>query len=308
MRKAFIISSIFLKGDKLMKISKKTVSKLVFCVWLLFLQTSLSAEASETNSTSIISSDKTVPKMVSLENTSKVKERSHLYLSLYGFASEVNGNIGMGNKTTNAYVPFSEIWHNLDSNFMGYLDFNKDKWGLALDYQYSKVSMDKQTGMQIMSHTTIPLDINLMTKLNRTSVGIYYTAIDKSFPSSKQRLRLEPTIGIHFTNVSAKVGASSAYLPQQLNEERSIYWSEPYIGTRFLFEFNKKWNLAGQVDFGTKNSKGYQVYVGHRTKVFDLPANIRIGYRMISQKHREGDFNWNIRQYGPVVGLSLQFN
>ena len=292
----------------MVKIRKKTLSKITFGLCLLFSQILQPVEASETSTTAALSSDDIIQQTVSSEKTFKTKEDSHLYLSLYGFASKVNGNVGMGNKTTNAHVPFSEIWHNLDSAFMGHLDFSKGKWGLAIDHQYSKVSMDKQKGIQIMPNMTIPLDIDLITKLNRTSVGVYYTALDKTYPNKKQRLVLAPTIGMHFTNASAKIGATSAYLPQQLHEDRSVYWSEPYIGTRFLYEFNEKWNLAGQLDIGTKNSKGYQAYVGYRTKVFDLPANIRVGYRMISQDHKEGDFNWDIRQYGPVIGLSLQFN
>lgn len=243
-----------------------------------------------------------------LEDPYKKKNKAHLYLSLYAFTPKTDGTIGMGSRQISSRIPFSETWENLDFAFMGHVDLKKGKWGVYLDQQYAKVSMDKQAGVQITPNTAIPIKADLKTELNRTSIGMYYTALDTSEDRQrKRRFVLEPTVGIHLTNVSAKMNAFSPGLPYSVRESRSIYWSEPYLGTRFLYEFNEKWNLAGQVDFGTRHSKGYQVYLGYRTKLFNLPANVRIGYRRIDQKHREGDFNWHVKQYGPVIGVSLQF-
>lgn len=281
-----------------MKIHKKFLLAIALSMYILPIGL---AQAMEPDN-SKISNNETVQ-----ESSQDQQKKTRVYLSLYAFAPRLDGTLGLGNKQVSPDIPFSEIWNNLDSAFMGNLDIKRGKWGAYIDQQYSKVSTKDQAGVQITPSIKIPLNIDLTTELNRSSVGIYYTALDRSNQQRKTRFVLEPTIGVHFTNVSAKLDVSSPLAPYKIREDRSASWNEPYLGARFLFELNPKWNLSGQVDFGTRNSKGYQIYVGYKTELFKLPANIRVGYRMIDQKHEEGDFSWRIKEYGPVFGVTLQF-
>ena len=288
-----------------MKICKKFLLAVVFSMYIVPIGL---AQATEPNNGSISDNGEIIQENETVrELRHDQQKKGHLYLSLYAFMPKIDGTIGIGNKKVSPDIPFSEIWDNLDSAFMGNLDIKKGKWGLSFDQQYAKVSIKEQAGISVAPNATIPLNVNLTTELNRSSVGIYYTALDSSDRQRKKRFVLEPTVGIHFTNASARIDASSPVLPYSLRENRSVFWTEPYLGARFLFELNPKWNLSGQVDFGSKNSKGYQIYLGYRTKIFNLPADIRVGYRMIDQKHKEGDFNWHIKEHGPVIGVSLKF-
>lgn len=234
------------------------------------------------------------------------QDEEHVYASVYAFAPKMRGNIGLGNLRLSPDIPFSDIWNNLDSTFMGYVSITKGKWGGYIDYQYAKVGFNDQVGVNTTAIESLPVNIQLRSKLRRTSIGVYYTALDKQYMKGTRRFILQPTAGFHFTDVWAKMKASSPMIPYPIRESRSVSWSELYGGVRFLLDFNTQWNISGQVDFGTRHSKGYQAYLGRRIKVFGLPANIRIGYRMIDQKHYDGSFVWKIKEYGPVVGLSLQ--
>lgn len=218
-----------------------------------------------------------------------------VYVSLYGFAAKLDGDASIGPLKQSVDVPFSDTWDNLDKAYMAYIDVAKGRWGAYIDKQYVKTTNDDKVG---------PASLRLKTKLDRTSVGMYVTAYDSGTNDQGQRFTLEPTIGIHFTSVTADLKASAMGMTKHAN--RTASWSEPYIGTRFLYDMNQNWNVAGQVDFGTRHSKGYQAYLGYRTHILNQPTNLRLGYRMIDQKHDQGDFTWDIKQSGPVIGLSMQ--
>lgn len=218
-----------------------------------------------------------------------------VYVSAYGFAASLEGKTAVGPLKHTADVPFSDTWANLDRAYMAYLDVAKGHFGAYIDKQYVKTTNADQVG---------PISTRLKTKLDRTSIGLYVTAIDTATAAKEQRLLLEPTVGIHFTSVTADLKASAMHLSQQA--ARTASWREPFIGTRFVYDFNKTWNVAGQIDIGTRRSKGYQAYLGYRTKLFNQPTNLRMGYRIIDQKHNQGNFSWDIKQSGPALGLSIQ--
>ncbi len=218
-----------------------------------------------------------------------------IYASVYGFAAKLDGHVALGSLSHRVDQPFSDTWSHLDKAYMAYIDVTKGRWGGYIDKQYVKTTSQDRLG---------PASTRLKTKLDRTSVGTYVTAIDTHIGQHQQRFTLAPTLGVHFTSVTADLNVEAMGLTKQA--KRSSSWAEPYIGTRFVYDVNPQWNLAGQVDVGTRHSKGYQAYVGYRTKLFNQPTNVRIGYRTINQKHHKNDFTWDIKQSGPVFGLSMQ--
>lgn len=55
-----------------------------------------------------------------------------------------------------------------------------------------------------------------------------------------------------------------------------------------------------------------QVYLGCRTFIAQQPTMLRVGYRYISQRYKTRDFtgntfNYDVRQAGPVLGLTVRF-
>lgn len=281
-----------------MKYYKDTLLILVV-IFIVGISNFKIAQANESNNGS--ASDNQI-EQVDLNNKLEDKQRKKvsINLSVYAFMSKINGDIGMGGIAIYPKLPFSSLWKNLDSGFMGKLDMKYGKWGLSFDHQYSKFSMQKQAGTNGLGY----LDVDLGMKSNRTSVGVYYTAVDNFNKQKKTRFLLEPTIGVHFNKASANI-----YVPATATSlSRSASWNEPYLGLRFSFEFNKKWNLFGQVDFGSKHSNSYQMHLAYKVKIFNLPTDIFIGYRIMTQKSVEGDFNWYIKRQGPVIGINFKLS
>ncbi|OTG65027.1 hypothetical protein [Acinetobacter silvestris] len=213
-------------------------------------------------------------------------------LNLYVFAADVDGSIGKGNIKYDVDQPFKETLKNLDQSFMAHIDVSKGKWGVYVDKKIVKISQEKEL---------MQLPIALSTKLDQSSYGIYFQAFNSPQITKKNQNKLivEPTIGIHHTKVNAKL----TILNKIAETDKS--WHEFYWGSRFKYNFDSPWNLATEITFGTENTISAQTYLGYRLPIFNREVNIRGGYRYLKQDYHSNNFNWDIRQHGPVIGLNL---
>ncbi len=215
-----------------------------------------------------------------------------LNANIYVFAADTSGSIQKGNIKYDVDQPFKESVKELDSSFMAHLDLSKGKWGIYVDKQIVKTSQDKQ----ILS---VPLALS--TKLDQSSYGIYYQAYlsPETAAGKYSKLIVEPTIGVHHTDVKAELGVANSSM------QTSASWNEVFWGARFKYNFDSPWNLASELTFGADNTHSAQAYIGYRVPVFEHNINVRAGYRYFSQDYKSGDFHWDIQQRGPVIGINL---
>lgn len=215
-----------------------------------------------------------------------------LNVNLYLFAADVDGSVSKGEMKYTVDQPFRETLKTLDSSFMAHADLSKGKWGLYADKQIVKTSQQAQV---------IYLPIAVHTKLDQSSYGVYYqTYISPEYTIKNQaKLIVEPTIGIHRTKAEATLTA----LNQSI--ETDAKWNEFFWGSRFKYNFNSAWNLSSEMTFGIENTLSAQAYIGYRIAVLNRDVNLRVGYRYFEQDYKSNDFQWDIRQHGPVVGINL---
>lgn len=220
------------------------------------------------------------------------KGKTKLNLNLYVFAADIDGDISKGPISYEVEQPFKETLKELDKSYMAHLDLSKGKWGIYADRQYVKTSQDKQV---------LHVPLALATKLDQSSYGIYYQAYVSPEQTKDQYAKfiVEPTIGMHHTDASATLGALNHKI------QASTDWDEFFWGTRFKYNLDSAWNFASEITFGVEDTRSVQAYVGYRIPVFNRHLNIRGGYRYFEQDYTSGDFKWDIKEHGPVVGINL---
>lgn len=213
-------------------------------------------------------------------------------LNLYAFASDADGELQKGNIRYQVDQPFKESVKYLDDTYMAHLDVSKGRWGMFYDTQMAKLSTEEKVA-------SIP--VAAQVKLKQQSLGIYYQAYasEKNTHNNYPRFIVEPMIGVHRTDIKARLGA------MHKGAETSADWDEVFWGSRFRYNFDSPWNLAGEMSFGAEDTISTQAYVGYRKEIFKRPVNFRVGYRYFEQDHRSHDFKWNITQHGPVIGVNL---
>ena len=239
-------------------------------------------------------------------DTATTLHPSHLRVSVYGFAAGIDGNLGLGPHQVSPRITFSEVWNDLDSAIMAHIDYKYKKLGVYYDFQNVKTSSVEHAQLQLAPTVILPVQADVRTKLRRSNLGAYYTAFETTGLSQKHKLKIEPTIGIHYTKAQASLYVHSDALPYEFNIQKSTSWYEPFIGSRVTYQFNPKLSVFGQADFGTQKSQDLQAYATYQTAIKSHPTYLVAGYRYINQKHEQNDFSWHIKEHGPVLGLSVQ--
>ena len=234
------------------------------------------------------------------------QQRWRVIFSPYVWGASLTGNAGLMGRSTSVDVPFKDILNNLDMSFMGNIEITNGTYGAYFDGQYTKTSqkedvLDRQLG----------LDITSTTLTGGVFYRVYQHDLDGLTYYGRQRVfAIEPTAGIRWTQIKAKLNVDP------FTESRQANWTDPFIGTRVLYDIGERWNISAEADIGgfgagTKLSANGQIYLGYRTRVFNLPTIWRVGYRALYQDYRDEDsrekFKYDVTQHGPVVGWSVQF-
>ncbi|MCL7996854.1 hypothetical protein M8994_01185 [Brucella sp. 21LCYQ03] len=234
------------------------------------------------------------------------QQRWRVIFSPYVWGASLTGNAGLLGASTSVDVPFKDILNNLDMSFMGNIEITNGTYGAYFDGQYTKTSQDEDVlGRQL------GLDITSTTLAGGVFYRIYQHDLDGLTYYGRQRVfAIEPTAGIRWTQIKAKLNVDP------YSETRQANWTDPFIGTRILYDIGERWNISAEADIGgfgagTKLSANGQIYLGYRTRIFDIPTIWRVGYRALYQDYRDNDglenFKYDVTQHGPVVGWSMQF-
>lgn len=216
----------------------------------------------------------------------------HLDLNAYVFAADLEGTLGKGGTDYKVDQPFRDTLKNLDHAYMFKLDLNKGRWGTYFDIEVVKISENKEV-LDTPVATTIDLD--------QAKFGVYYQAYvsEKNPTNNLARFIVEPTMGVHRTKVKADLAAFG----RTIKESQS--WNEFFWGSRFKYNFDSPWNLAGDLTFGADDMISAEAHVGYRKAIFKRPVNFRVGYHYFKQNHNIDDFKLDIVEKGPVIGISF---
>lgn len=242
-------------------------------------------------------------------NSSPERDEWLVLVSPFVWAPSMNGQVELGGAHTKADVGFSEVFHNLDSVFMGNLEVTNRTLGFFVDGVYAKTSQSEKTFGR-----KVGLDITQTT----LTAGVYYRTYEYSLGGTTifnepRSWRIEPMLGVRWTKLSTTVDVDSL----GFSTKKKTQWTDPLVGLRTQVDLTDRWTLSGTADTGgldTASKKTYngQAYLGYRLYLLDHPTIIRFGYRILAQDYRTKDFTghtfkYDVTQRGPVLGLSMRF-
>ncbi len=232
--------------------------------------------------------------------------RWRVIFSPYVWGASLTGSAGLFGRSTDVDVPFHDIFRHLDMSAMGNIEVTNGTFGAYFDGQYTKTSQDEN----IRAHE-LGLDITSTTLAGGVFYRVYEKPLEGTTLFGNQRVfAIEPTAGLRWTQLKAGLSVGP------FSRTEKAEWTDPFVGTRLLYDISDRWNLAAEADVGgfgagTWLSANGQIYLGYRTYVLNVPTIFRVGYRALYQDYRDDDafsrFNWKVTQHGPVVGFSIVF-
>lgn len=236
--------------------------------------------------------------------TEGVKDDSQwrVMISPYIWGESLKGNVGVDNHDAQVKMPFHRVVRDLNFGWMGNIELDKGQYGAYLDNQYSHI---RQNG-EIEN-----IGVGTSGTITQIRVGGFYRAYQadlagKTVFQQPQRLTIEPTAGLLWSKLTAKINA----LSQSLSDNQN--WFDPFIGSRFSYDLSPRWNLSAEGDvggfgLGSRIMLDGQAYLGYRISLFGQPTMLRAGYRALHQNFAKTNFHWDVTQYGPVLGASMWF-
>jgi hypothetical protein len=225
-------------------------------------------------------------------------------VSPYLWAASMNGNVGVGARSAHTSQKFTDLVKHLDSAGMLWIAAKKNNVGLFANAIYIKLSDDKAFSVYNNNIT-----IKATNKSGYFTIGMSYTIYERNY-GKLNNFYVAPYIGARYTlnNTTLKL------LETSNSVSNNQHWTDPIIGLglrnnylnwRFWlgadvggtnFNNQKSLNIDGLVGYNPTSAKNWTFY---------------LGYKYLYQKYITGSggdyFAWNMRLFGPLLGLSYKF-
>lgn len=220
----------------------------------------------------------------------------------YLWAISLDGDVGVGPVEAEVDLPFSDILPDLSFGGMLLVDANRDRFGVAFNGVFARVSPDGEAG---------PFEVDTTIDTLHLGVAPYYRLVDWTWGQAASgaplRLRVEPTAGFRLTRLRAELDVRGGRTVDQTET-----WIDPLIGSRFAIDLAERWTLWGEADiggFGVGSDFAWntQAFLGYRTSLFGRPTDLVAGYRALGQDYEDGNFSWDVVSHGPILGLAVKF-
>jgi hypothetical protein len=223
----------------------------------------------------------------------------------YLWAVNMNGTIKIGDVTSHVNQTFGDLLTHLNWGGMLWLSANKDKFGMFVNALYASSSINTSDD---------GLPIKAQSNFGIYSAGLSYQIYQTMLGTSSTQFSITPYAGARYTNNRASLTVNS---PEgnfrTANDEN---WTDPIVGARLEFDFTKAWlvTLAGDIG-GTNASSDYSYnltgLLGFKPQTIWTSTTWYLGYRLLDQHYITGSgenyFNWNMKLFGPIAGLSFTF-
>lgn len=219
----------------------------------------------------------------------------------YLWAINMNGDVQLGSTRAHVNEDASELFKQFTGGGMLWLEANKDRFGFFANVVYA-VLQDNINYSGVNIHTK--------QKFGLYTLGGSYTAYKKQY-STYSILELQPYIGARITNVDANLTIQDF----NINASNNHTWTDPIIGLRLDYDFNRNWLLILAADIGGTNFNNHKScnlngYIGYKSSSIRWLSGY-LGYRWLNQHYSTGSgtnyFLWNMKLFGPALGIMFTF-
>jgi hypothetical protein len=210
----------------------------------------------------------------------------------YLWMTSLKGDLTVLNQNIPVDLNFSEdLLSNLKMAAMVHAEVKKNKLSFMIDAFYAKLGTDGQrTG--VLNRTQ---DVRLRVKETMFEGGLGYTFAQTGGFS------MDGLVGLRYFNVNNNVQINDIVIA-----DKDINFLDPYIGVRFLNEWNK-WALSGRADIG-----GFDLGSDHSYKVnglisykFSKSFVTSVGYQLYKPDYQKDGFRYNLANEGFLLGFTF---
>ena len=210
--------------------------------------------------------------------------------SIYLWGLGIDGTQGLGGRTFNVDVSFSDIVSDLDFAYTGAFELRKGRWGVLADLQYSELSVSA-------SSPRGRLNVNLGLQQFLGNFLINYRIVDTD------RAILDLYAGARLNwldmNISGAAGLRGT--------SGSQTWADAIAGFRTRVALGGSWYFQANADIGAGDSDLTWQALGLFGYKLNDHWSLGAGYRAIGTDFGSGGFLFDTISHGPILGAQVRF-
>ena len=184
----------------------------------------------------------------------------------------------------------------LDGAFMGAGEVRFGRWGFLTDIMFSLLSPGG----------TLPGGVALDVRTR--TITVQEDVLFRAYQS--EVVALDVGAGVRYWNLDNKLSIGPTIpFPGGVAVSVSEDWFDPVVAARAVVQLSGPWSLTlggdiGGFDIGSQLT--YQV-LGTVNYQWNEHLALRAGYRLLSVDYENGDFLYDVKQYGPILAATYRF-
>ncbi len=213
---------------------------------------------------------------------------------LYFWAINIDGDMGIRGRTTEASIDFGTVWDHLEGSFtMRFNAMYREKFGILVDYNYLDLGKEE---------TTVAGNIEASFTSQILNLAGTYRFLHG--PNS-----LDGVAGIRYNKLDA--GINLRDLAVDLDGDHS--WVDPIAGLRYNYQISEMWSIRLYGDIGGFGAASDFTWQALGMIDYQPWENVSIvaGYRAIGTDYETGSgadrFTYDATVYGPIVGIDIRW-
>lgn len=230
----------------------------------------------------------------------------------------INGKVGVGGRTADVNVSFSDIFKNLDFAAEVHIEAWRERFGFFIDATYSKISLTKNVTLR-QDRT---LNIKNVSQFFLGEFGGFYrvgtwplgTGAGMNQSKTNTSITLDLIGGGRYWWLEDEIDLKGP-LGQNPQFSGSESWFDFIVGGRVNLAINKFFvqvrSDVGGFGLGFSSDISWNIagYIGYELPWYKITPII--GYRALYDKYSNGSGNnrflWDAWMYGPQLGVAFQF-
>ena len=215
----------------------------------------------------------------------------------YGWLSGIEGDIGVGGRTTHIDASIGDILSNFDIGFMGVAEARYERFGVFTDLVYARLSTSGDTPFGILA-----------SSVDATTQTLMWTAAGEYRLLDQPDVSVDAVAGFRLFSLKNELDFNSPGLLGGLELSQTETWADPIGGLKGRISITPQlyltsWGLIGggasaDLVWDVMGAVGYQ---------FTDSFSAVVGYRAAGVDYENDGFVYDTVQQGPVIGAVFRF-
>lgn len=219
-------------------------------------------------------------------------------LSIYGWATAIDGTISAGGRSADVDVAFKDVLKHLDMTFMAAAELRYKRWGFMGDLVYARLSDDIAPPAGIVFSST-----HEVVKETIGTFALSYRVVDAK-PAF-----LDLFAGARVYSFYSQIVLRPNLGQTGFSADGTSTWADPIVGLRGRYYVSRAVFLNGYGDvggFGAGSELSWQVLGGIGVQAARW-CDVQLGYRALGFEYNGSRGKQEITTHGPIFGATIRF-